>query len=335
MPRHVLVTGGAGYVGSHACKALAAAGWTPVVFDNLVHGHAWAAKWGPLIEGELADAALLRAVLRRYEVEAVLHFAAYAYVGESMHDPGKYFRNNVAGTLNLLDAMVAAGVRHLVFSSSCATYGLPETVPIAEDHPQRPINPYGESKLWVERALKWYETAHQLRWVALRYFNAAGADPEGEIGEAHAQETHLIPLAIKAALGQRKQVEIYGTDYPTRDGTAVRDYIHVTDLAAAHLAALDHLLAGRESVALNLGSGRGHSVREVIRTIEALSDRRVPGREAPRRPGDPPILVAAGERAFQVLGWQPRHSDLATIVNTAWQWHRAQDNAIRLHLPER
>lgn len=330
MARSVLVTGGAGYIGSHACKALAAAGWKPIAFDNLVHGHAWAVKWGPLVEGDLADTLLLRQVLRKYEVEAVMHFAAYAYVGESMHDPGKYYRNNVAGSINLLSAMVAAGVPRLVFSSSCATYGLPASLPIAEEHPQQPVNPYGESKLCVERALRWYESAHGLRWAALRYFNAAGADPEGEIGEERALETHLIPLVIKAACGLRKQVEIYGTDYPTADGTAVRDYIHVSDLAAAHVAALDYLAAGNPSVAVNLGSGKGHSVREVIRAVERLAEHRVSGREAPRRPGDPPILVAACERARELLGWRPRHSDLGTIVETAWRWQREQGAAHRL-----
>lgn len=241
-----------------------------------------------------------------------------------MQDPGKYYRNNVAGSINLLNAMVAAGVPHLVFSSSCATYGLPVSLPIDEEHPQQPVNPYGESKLCVERALKWYEAAHGLRWAALRYFNAAGADPDGEIGEEHAVETHLIPLVIKAARGQRKQVDIYGTDYPTPDGTAVRDYIHVSDLAAAHVAALDYLAAGHPSVALNLGSGEGHSVREVIRAVERFADGRVPGREAPRRPGDPPILVAACARARELLGWRPRHSDLHSIVETAWRWHHEQ-----------
>jgi UDP-arabinose 4-epimerase len=318
----VLVAGGAGYIGSHVCKALAAAGCTPVSFDNLVSGHAWAVKWGPLVKGDIADTGLLAQVLRTYNIQAVVHLAAYAYVGESMRDPGKYFRNNVTGTISLLDAMVAAGTPCLALSSTCATYGLPEHLPISEDHPQRPMNPYGESKLFVERALKWYHAAHGLRSVALRYFNAAGADPAGEIGEEHDPETHLIPLAIQAALGMRPQLDIYGIDYPTPDGTAVRDYIHVTDLAGAHVAALDYLAAGNRSVALNLGTGRGHTVREVIREVERVAGRRIPTRETPRRPGDPCILVAASERAARLLGWCPQHSGLEAIVETAWRWHR-------------
>ncbi|MFO1434438.1 MAG: UDP-glucose 4-epimerase GalE [Candidatus Competibacteraceae bacterium] len=321
MAPNVLVTGGAGYIGSHTCKALAATGFVPITLDNLVYGHRWAVKWGPFIQGDLAEPALLRQVLRTHEIQAVVHFAAYAYVGESMQDPGKYFRNNVVNTINLLDAMVAGGVHSLVFSSTCATYGLPEVLPIAEDQPQRPVNPYGESKLFIERALQWYGCAHGLRSVALRYFNAAGADVSGEIGEDHDPETHLIPLVIQAALGRRPQVDIYGTDYPTPDGSAIRDYIHVSDLASAHIKALDYLLAGGESVALNLGTGQGHSVREVITTVEAVGGRSVPARQASRRAGDPPVLIAAGERARRLLGWEPRLSDLPTIVATAWRWH--------------
>ena len=321
MKRHILVTGGAGYIGSHACKALAGAGWTPVTFDNLVYGHPWAVKWGPLVRGDLLDTAMLKEALRAYEISAVMHFAAFAYVGESMRDPGKYFRNNVAGTISLLDATVAAGVRHVVFSSTCATYGMPEILPIGEDHPQRPVNPYGESKLFIERALRWYETAHGLKSVSLRYFNAAGADPDGEIGEDHDPETHLIPLVIQTALGQRTHVDIYGTDYPTPDGTAFRDYIHVSDLATAHVAALDYLADGNPSVALNLGTGHGHSVREIIAQVERQSGRPVPARETPRRLGDPHMLVAARGAAGELLGWHPRQSDLATMVRTAWRWH--------------
>jgi UDP-glucose-4-epimerase GalE len=324
MGGNVLVTGGAGYIGSHACKALAASGYNPVAFDNLVYGHRWAVKWGPFIRGDLADAASLEQILREHNVQAVLHFAAYAYVGESMEHPGRYFRNNVSGSINLLNAMVAAGVRKIVFSSTCATYGLPETLPISEEHPQRPVNPYGESKLFIERALKWYETAHGLRSVALRYFNAAGADGDGDIGEDHDPETHLIPLAIESALGRRSHLDIFGTDYPTPDGSAVRDYIHVTDLATAHVAALDYLAAGNASSALNLGTGRGHSVREVIAEVERVSGRKLPAREAPRRPGDPPVLVAAWEHAARLLQWRPRHSDLGTIVETAWRWHEGR-----------
>jgi UDP-arabinose 4-epimerase len=323
----ILVAGGAGYIGSHVCKALAAAGCVPVAYDNLIRGHAWAVKWGPLIEGNIADTALLKQVLRMHDIHVVMHLAAYAYVGESMKDPGKYFRNNVAGTISLLDAMVATGTRYLVLSSTCATYGLPEVLPIAEDHPQRPVNPYGESKLSVERALKWYEDAHGLRSVALRFFNAAGADPDGEIGEDHDPETHLVPLAIQAALGQRKELNVFGTDYPTPDGTAIRDYVHVADLAAAHVAALHYLTAENRGVALNLGTGHGYSVREVIREVERVAGRRVPTRNAPPRRGDPPVLVATSERAAQLLAWRAQHSDLATIVESAWRWHRGQSAA--------
>jgi UDP-arabinose 4-epimerase len=321
MASNVLVTGGAGYIGSHACKALAAAGYVPITVDNLVYGHRWAVKWGPFIEGDLEDRELLHQVMRDYQVEAVMHFAAYAYVGESMQAPGKYFRNNVANTINLLDAMVDTGVRQIVFSSTCATYGMPERMPIDESHPQRPVNPYGESKLFVERALRWYDVAHGIRFVSLRYFNAAGADAEGDIGEDHDPETHLIPLVIQAALGQRPQVQIFGTDYATPDGSAVRDYIHVTDLARAHVNAIDKLITGCNSTVLNLGTGNGYSVKEVIKTVEQVSGRKVNVQEAPRRAGDPPRLVAQSCLAAELLGWVPQHSDLETIVTTALRWH--------------
>ena len=319
--RHILVTGGAGYVGSHTCKALVAAGYTPVSLDNLVFGHRWAVRWGPLVEADLADRAALAQALREHAIEAVIHFAAYAYVGESMADPGKYFRNNVTHTLNLLDALKDAGVGRIVFSSTCATYGIPEAVPISEDHPQRPVNPYGESKLFVERALHWHGVAHGLRWMALRYFNAAGADPDGEIGEDHDPETHLIPLAIETALGRRAELQVMGTDYPTPDGTAIRDYVHVTDLADAHVRALHHLEAGGAPGALHRGTGNGHSVREVVAMVERVGGRKVNARNAPRRAGDPPALVAAPGRANEVLGWQPQWSSLETIVSSAWGWH--------------
>ena len=321
---HVLVTGGAGYVGSHTTKVLAHSGFQPVVLDNLEIGHRWAARWGPLVVGDLADVGLLQAVLREYRVQAVIHFAAYACVRESVANPRKYFRNNVANTLNLLEAMLDNGVRHIVFSSSCASYGLPESVPIREDHPQRPVNPYGESKLFVERVLDWYGQAYGLSWMSLRYFNAAAADPEGEIGEEHEPETHLIPLVIQAALGQRPSIEIYGTDYPTPDGTALRDYIHVTDLADAHVLAIRHLANGGSSMALNLGTGKGHSVREVIQAVERVSGRHFPVRETDRRPGDPPALVADASRAAQVLGWRPRYPELDSIVEHAWRWHASR-----------
>jgi len=335
MEKAILVTGGAGYIGSHTTKALSQAGYLPITFDNLVYGHSWAVRWGPLIEADLADPTALQRVFRDYKVEGVIHFAAYAYVGESMAHPEKYFRNNVANTLNLLEAMQAAGVRNIVFSSTCATYGMPREVPIPEDHRQHPINPYGESKLFIERVLHWHHLAHGLRYAALRYFNAAGADPDGEIGEDHDPETHLIPLAIETALGKRNYLDIFGTDYPTPDGTAVRDYIHVTDLATAHVRALEKLLAGDAGFSVNLGTGQGYSVREVVETVRKIGGAEVITRESPRRPGDPPILVAAPTRAGQLLGWHPRYSDLSTIVKTAWDWHTRQSGRHSLSLRNR
>jgi UDP-arabinose 4-epimerase len=327
MAKNILVTGGAGYIGSHACKALARAGYLPIAYDNLVYGHREAVRWGPLVEGDLGDAARLADTLARHEVAAIMHFAAFAYVGESMEKPQLYFRNNVVNTLALLDAMLAAGLRHIVFSSSCATYGTPARVPITEDTPQRPVNPYGESKLICERAIHWYGEAYGMKHAALRYFNASGADPDGEIGEAHDPETHLVPLVLATALGRRVQIDIYGTDYPTPDGSAVRDYIHVQDLAEAHVAALGHLLAGGASLALNLGTGAGHSVREVIAAAERVTGRRIARREMPRRAGDPPVLVADVARVRASLGWQARVSDLDSILGTAWAWHSRVDAA--------
>jgi UDP-arabinose 4-epimerase len=325
----ILITGGAGYIGSHTAKALAQSGFEPVVLDDMSKGHPWAVKWGPLIKSDLGDYATVREVLARFHIEAVVHFAADAYVGESMREPRRYFRNNVGNTLALLEAVLDAGVRHFVFSSSCATYGIPESVPIPESRPQFPVNPYGESKRFVERALWWYGEAYGLKSVTLRYFNAAGADPEGELGEDHDPETHLIPLVVQAALGRKPRVDIYGTDYPTPDGTAIRDYIHVTDLAEAHVLALRHLMDGGGSTALNLGTGRGHSIREVIAAVSRQSGQRVPAREAGRRPGDPPALVADATLAKHILGWRPQYSDLATIVDTALRWqvvHFSEEN---------
>jgi UDP-glucose-4-epimerase GalE len=319
--KRIVVTGGAGYIGSHTCKQLAREGYSPIVFDNLSQGHRGAVRYGSLIEGDLNDTERIRAALDDTQPEAVIHFAASAYVGESMQDPLKYFRNNVGGTISLLEAMRATGVRRIIFSSTCATYGCPLAVPIDEEQRQEPVNPYGESKLFVERMLRWNARAHGLDYVALRYFNAAGADIDGELGEAHDPETHLVPLVIYAARGWREHVEVFGIDYPTIDGTAVRDYIHVTDLAQAHVAALRHLERGGASGAFNLGTGTGLSVREVIQCVERVSRRAVPVKEAPRRAGDPDVLVADPRRARTLLEWEPRYSDLHTIVETAWRWY--------------
>ncbi len=319
----VLVTGGAGYIGSHTAKELVRDGHEVVVLDNLSTGHRWAVKWGELVEGDVGDVALVARTLRRCGIDAVVHFAASSYVGESMVDPRKYFRNNVVNTLGLLDGMLAAGVTRIVFSSTCATYGIPEQSHLTEEHPQKPVNPYGESKLFIEKMLGWYAPAYGFTYAALRYFNAAGADADREVGEDHFPETHLIPLVIEAALGRRSTIDIYGTDYPTPDGTAIRDYIHVTDLARAHVLALRQLEAGN-SVALNLGTGCGYSVREVIAAVETVTGRTVPARETPRRAGDPAVLVAASGRATEKLGWKPKCSELKEIVRTAFDWHAAQ-----------
>ncbi len=317
----VLVTGGAGYIGSQTAKALARAGYEVVVLDNLATGHREAVKWGPLIEGNLGDKELLAKIFREQQIEAVLHFAASLLVGESMADPQKYFWNNVVNTLVLLDAMKAGRVKHIVFSSSAAVYGSPEKVPIPENHSMRPVSPYGDSKLSMERAIHWYGVAYGLRGVSLRYFNAAGADLDGELGEGHDPESHLIPLVVKAALRQRPEVEIFGTDYPTPDGTAIRDYIHVVDLADAHVRALEYLAAGGATTELNLGTGEGHSVREVVVGVGKLCGGQVPAKDAPRRAGDPAVLVADPTKARQLLDWQPQYSDLDTIIQSAWKWH--------------
>lgn len=318
----VLVTGGAGYIGSHAVKRLHQRGYQTVVYDNLVYGHREAVSHTACIEGALHDTDRLRQVLRQYAVTDVMHFAAYAYVGESVQDPLKYYDNNVMGTLSLLRAMREEGVRHLIFSSTCATYGVPQTPILTEDHPLDPINPYGESKWFVERMLHACAVAHGLRWISLRYFNAAGADPDGELGESHAPETHLIPLVLSVARGERPEVAIFGTDYDTPDGTCIRDYIHVTDLADAHILALQALDTAHAQTVYNLGTGTGYSVREVIAMAERVTGRPIATREAPRRPGDPPCLVASAEKAHMALGWQPRYNDLATILTTAWRWEQ-------------
>jgi UDP-glucose-4-epimerase GalE len=321
----ILVTGGAGYIGSHVCKTLFAKGHLPVTYDDLSRGNRWAVKWGPLEEGDIADGGHVRAVLEKYAPVAVMHFAAYAYVGESMQRPLDYYRNNVAGTATLLQTLIDFRLVPIVFSSSCATYGVPERVPTPEDHPQRPINPYGQSKLMVERMLVDLHTAYDLRSVALRYFNAAGADPDTEIGEAHDPETHLIPLVIAAAR-ERTTIRIFGTDYETPDGTCIRDYIHVVDIADAHVRALDYLLGGGQSCALNLANACGHSVKEVIAATGRVTARSIRVEAAPRRPGDPPILVGSADRARDVLGWKPERSDLQRQISDAWNWLKSRIN---------
>jgi UDP-arabinose 4-epimerase len=315
----ILVTGGAGYVGSHACKALAAKGAEPIVYDNLSRGNRWAVKWGPLEEGDVADIKRVRAVLERYKPMAVMHFAALAYVGESVSEPLLYSRNNVCGTTALLQALIDYGPLPLVFSSTCSTYGIPQTLPISEAHPQSPINPYGFTKMVVERLLADLEPVHGLRSVSLRYFNAAGADPEGEIGEAHNPETHLVPLVLAAARNATS-VRVFGTDYETPDGTCIRDYVHVADIADAHLRALDYLFTGGTSCALNLANARGYSVKEVIATAERVCRRPVRMEMAPRRDGDPPILIGSAMRAQSLLGWRPTRSALEIQIADAWNW---------------
>lgn len=318
----ILVTGGAGYVGAHTCKALHRAGYTPVVFDNLSTGHKSFVRWGPLIHADVRDVDALRHAIRAHQIEAVLHFAASSYVGESIADPRKYYENNVAGSLALLGAMVEIGCRKLVFSSSCAIYGEPNDIPIGEMTPQNPINPYGASKAMVERILFDYQRADELGVIALRYFNASGADPEREIGELRDPETHLIPRAMMAIQGYIGDFAVFGNDYPTPDGTAVRDYVHVCDLAHAHVAAVRRLLAGGEGGAFNLGTGRGYSVKQVLDAIAALTGESFNILHAPRREGDPPVLVADASLSHRELGFDPRLSDLDTVVRTAWEWHQ-------------
>jgi len=316
----ILVTGGAGYVGSHCAKLLTKAGHDVVVLDNLARGHREAVQFGPFIEADLRDKDAVQTALEQHPVDAVIHFAALAAVGESMASPELYFENNVHGTLNLLEAMRHQGIDKIVFSSTCATYGIPEEVPILETTPQNPVSPYGETKLMVEQMLRWYGTCHGLRWAALRYFNVAGCDPEGELGEEHDPETHLIPLAIDAALGKRPPLEIFGDDYPTPDGTAIRDYIHVWDLAEAHRLALEKLCGDTTSLACNLGTGTGASVREVLAAVEEVVGQPVPHNIGARRAGDPPRLVAAPERARESLDWAPSYPALIDSVRHTLQW---------------
>ncbi len=321
-----MVVGGAGYIGSHMCKYLANSGYNPIVFDNFVYGHRQAIKWGPFIEGSIGDLKLLRHVFLEYQIAAVMHFAAFCYVGESVADPAKYYRNNVANTINLLEVMVEKSIPNFMFSSSCSIYGEPIEIPITEQHPQNPISPYGRSKLMVERILEDFKSAYGLDYISLRYFNAAGADPDGELGEDHKPETHLIPLVLQVAFGQRDSINIFGDDYSTRDGTCIRDYIHINDLAQAHLLALERLLNGQSGGSYNLGNGDGNSVREVIEVARIVTGNPIPLKVVERRPGDPGTLIGSCQKAINDLGWNPRFSDLRTIIETAWRWHKSHPN---------
>lgn len=322
-PDVILITGGLGYVGSHCMRYMLEHGREVLAFDNLVYGHTKASSGAPYVIGDLMKMDDLRRVFREHEIDSVMHFAAFAAVGESVADPKMYFDNNIRGGLNLLEAMLEAGVKRLVFSSTCAIFGEPVEIPMAEGHPTSPANPYGESKLFFERILKWYDNAYGLKSACLRYFNAAGAHPSGDIGEDHTPERHLIPLAIKAADGTGDALTVFGNDYDTPDGTCIRDYIHVTDLAQAHLLALAQMESGGGSAAYNLGNGNGYSVLEVIRCVERVTGLPVPHSFGERRPGDPARLVGSSQKAHDELGWQPGFGSLDAIVESAWRWHKA------------
>ena len=325
--RVILITGGAGYIGSHAVKALEERGFQTIVLDSLVYGHRDLIETNlkaKLVAGDINDRAFLDRLFSTTKIDAVMHFAAFAYVGESVTDPAKYYRNNVVGTLTLLDAMREHGVTNFVFSSTCATYGNPQSIPITEDHPQNPINPYGAGKLAIERVLKDYDPAYGLKSVIFRYFNAAGADPDGLFGEDHNPETHLIPLILQAAAGKRASISVFGTDYDTPDGTCIRDYIHVTDLAQAHVLGLEYLLEHQTSQIFNLGNGNGFSVKEVVDTARQVTGKEIAIEECPRRVGDPAVLIGSSTKARQMLGWEPKYADLNAIVKHAWNWHQSR-----------
>ncbi|MEK0177838.1 MAG: UDP-glucose 4-epimerase GalE [Oscillatoriales cyanobacterium] len=321
----ILVTGGAGYIGSHAVLALKRAGYNVLILDNLVYGHSDLVEQVlkvELVVGDTNDRALLDKIFATHNIAAVMHFSAYAYVGESVTDPAKYYRNNVIGTITLLEATIAAGVKKIVFSSTCATYGVPQKIPLTEDHPQHPINPYGTTKLMVEQILSDFDTAYNFKSVCFRYFNAAGADPSGLLGEDHNPETHLIPLVLLTALDKRDSISIFGTDYDTPDGTCIRDYIHVNDLASAHLLGLEYLLNGGKSDVFNLGNGGGFSVKEVIEAAREVTGKEIKTVECDRRPGDPPALVGSSEKAIKTLGWSPEYPHIKDIISHAWEWHK-------------
>lgn len=324
--KNILVVGGAGYIGSHMAKCLSMKGYVPIVLDNLVCGHRVAVKYGPFFEGSISDSKLLQKIFSDYPISAVMHFAAFCYVGESVKEPAKYYRNNVANTLALLEAMVERDIGNFIFSSSCAVYGEPVEIPITEDHPKKPISPYGRTKVMVEQILNDFRGAYGLESICLRYFNAAGADPDGELGEDHDPETHLIPLVLKTAIGQRPRVDIFGDDYPTPDGTCVRDYIHIKDLAQAHLLALERLLTGLPGGTYNLGNAEGYSVKQVVEVCRRITGKEIPASVVERRSGDPAVLVSSSEKAMKDLGWGPEFPDLETIVETAWTWHKNNPN---------
>lgn len=322
----ILITGGAGYIGAHANKELNLAGYDTLVLDNMSYGHEDFLKWGVYENVDLGDLDSLRKVFQKYKIEAVMHFAAFTYVGESVEDPQKYYLNNLKNTLNLLQVMNEFKIKKIIFSSTCATYGNPQEIPITETHPQDPISPYGKAKLMVEQVLSDYSIAYGLRYVSLRYFNAAGADPDGDVGERHNPETHLIPLILDAAAGKREDIKIFGTDYTTHDGTCIRDYIHVTDLADAHIKALKYLENGGKSEVFNLGNGNGFSVKQVIEEARKVTGKEIKSTETDRRPGDPPVLVGSSKKAREILKWQPKYDNLTEIISTAWEWHK-KDNA--------
>jgi UDP-glucose 4-epimerase len=319
---NILVTGGAGYIGSHCCKALSQKGFQPITIDNLVYGHKGFVKWGQFYKGDVGRPAVLEKCFADHQIDAVMHFAAYAYVGESVDDPMKYYGNNVLNTIQLLRTALENGVKHFVFSSTCSTYGNPEEIPIREDHPQNPINPYGKTKRMIEEILADCQAAYGLKSISLRYFNAAGADPAAEIGEDHDPETHLIPLVLDVAADKSPAIKVFGNDYETADGTCIRDYIHVTDLAQAHILALEQLIDGADSNVYNLGNGQGFSVLEVIERVRKITGKDIPVENTDRRPGDPPVLIASNEKAVKELGWKPQYADLDDIIGTAWRWHQ-------------
>jgi UDP-glucose 4-epimerase len=319
---NILVTGGAGYIGSHCCKELSKKGFQPVTIDNLVYGHKNFVRWGEFFQGDVGDSAHLKKCLAQFKIDAVMHFAAYAYVGESVEDPAKYYENNLGNTIQLLHAVLDHNIKYFVFSSTCATYGNPQKTPIDEGHPLNPINPYGKTKRMIEEILQDYQNAYGLKYISLRYFNAAGADPDAEVGEDHDPETHLIPLVLDAAGGKRKSIKVFGTDYETPDGTCIRDYIHVTDLARAHILALQRLQGGADSSVYNLGNGQGFSVLEVIEHARKITGKNIAVENSGRRPGDPPVLIASNAKAVKELGWKPQYADIDDIIGTAWEWHK-------------